>query len=231
MKHFADYSDDRTRGMCVYCGGKPETREHVPSKIFLDKPYPSYLPIVEACAKCNHAYSLDEEYLACLIDCVISGTTDSNALQREKTKNSMLHTLALTERIAGARRETDKGVIYDVEIHRVKNIVKKVATGHVLYELGSLLPMDDAEVSIAPLPCLDPEDICYFENLGSVEMASWPEAGSRALQRLLILDENYENGWIHVQRGRYRYSVTQSDTIDARIVFSEYLACLVRWEQ
>ena len=231
MKHFTDYSDDRTRGMCIYCGGLPETREHVPPKVFLDKPYPSDLPIVEACARCNHAYSLDEEYMACLIDCVISGTADSNSLQRETTKKSLLHALGLAERIARARRETDDGVIFDVEHDRVMNVIKKVAAGHVLYELGLLVPLDEAEVSISPFTSLDPESISCFENLGFGELALWPEVGSRAMQRLLIADENYEKGWIHVQRGRYRYSVTQRDAIETRIVFSEYLACSVRWEK
>ena len=231
MKHFTDYSDDRTRGMCIYCGGLPETREHVPPRVFLDKPYPPDLPIVEACARCNHAYSLDEEYMACLIDCVISGTADSKSLQRETTKKSLLHALGLAERIARARRETDDGVIFDVEHDRVMNVIKKVAAGHVLYELGLLVPLDEAEVSISPFTSLDPESISCFENLGFDELALWPEVGSRAMQRLLIADENYENGWIHVQRGRYRYSVTQSNAIETRIVFSEYLACSVRWEE
>jgi hypothetical protein len=231
MKHFTDYSDDRTRGMCIYCGGLPETREHVPPRVFLDKPYPPDLPIVEACSRCNNAYSMDEEYMACLIDCVISGTADSNALQRETTKKSLLHALGLAERIARARRETDDGVIFDVEHDRVMNVIKKVAAGHVLYELGSLFPLEKAEVNIAPFTSLDPESTSCFENLGVGELALWPEVGSRAIQRLLIGDENYENGWIHVQRGRYRYSVTQNDVIETRIVFSEYLACSVRWQE
>lgn len=231
MKHFTDYSDDRTRGMCIYCGGLPETREHVPPRVFLDKPYPSDLPTVEACAKCNQAYSLDEEYMGCLIDCVISGIAEPSALQRETTKNSMLHTPALAERIAGARRETSDGISFDVEHDRIMNVVKKVAVGHVLYELGLLVPLDEVEVSIAPFPSLDPKSTSCFENLGVGELALWPEVGSRAMHRLLITDENYKNGWIHVQRGRYRYSVTQSDVIDTRMVFSEYLACSVRWEQ
>lgn len=231
MKCFNDYSDDRTRGTCIYCGGSPETREHIPPRAFLDKPYPCDLPIVEACAKCNGGFSLDEQYMACLIDCVISGSADSNMVLRESTRNSMMHTPALADRITRARRETDDGIIFDVEHHRIVNIVKKVATGHVLYELGLLVPMEDAEVTIAPFPTLDQESVSRFENLGISEMTVWPEVGSRALQRLLIADENCENGWIHVQRGRYRYSVTQSDAIEARIVFSEYLACSVRWEQ
>ena len=231
MKYFNDFSDDRTRGACIYCGEYPETREHVPPKVFIDKPYPSELPVVEACAKCNYDFSLDEEYMACLIDCVISGSADPALVKRKSTKNSLMHTSALAERLANARRETKQGTIFDVEYHRVVKIVKKVAIGHVLYDHGLLVSMEDAEVSIAPLPLLDEQSISCFENLGSAEIAIWPEVGSRAMQRLLVGDENYQNGWIHVQRGRYRYSVTQSDIIEARMVFSEYLACAVRWEQ
>lgn len=231
MKHCEDCSDRRTRGMCIYCGGLSETREHVPPKVFLDKPYPSELSIVEACAKCNSGYSIDEEYMACLIDCVIAGTADPNAIQRETTRKSMRHALGLTERIARARKETGDGVVFDVEHHRITRIVKKMATGHVLYELGLILPMDDAEVNVVPFPSLDPESISDFERIGAGEFALWPEVGSRAMQRLLIDDENFENGWVQVQRERYRYSVTQNKSIEVRMVFSEYLACTARWEQ
>ena len=34
---------------CVYCGDKADTREHCPSKAFLNKPYPTDLPTVPAC--------------------------------------------------------------------------------------------------------------------------------------------------------------------------------------
>ena len=231
MKYINDYSDDRTRNICVYCGREPETREHIPSKVFLDKPYPSDLPIVDACGKCNRGFSLDEEYMACLIDCVISGSADPDMVCRESIKNSMKHTPALAERIAKARRETDDGIIFDVEYQRIENVAQKVAAGHVLYELGLLVPLDDAEVFITPLPSLDHDSISSFENSGTGEMAFWPEVGSRAMQRLFIADDNYENGWIHVQRGRYRYSVKQADTIEVRMVFSEYLACTANWEQ
>jgi len=33
------FMDERLTGMCVYCGAHPETRDHVPSKVLLDKPY------------------------------------------------------------------------------------------------------------------------------------------------------------------------------------------------
>lgn len=231
MKYFTDFSDDRTRGMCVYCGGPSETQEHVPPRVFLDKPYPPSLPTVEACSACNRGFSLNEEYMACLVDCAIAGTADPESLQRETTRKSMRHATGLAERIACARRQTVDGVIFNVEYPRVVNVVKKVALGHVLYELGILALMDDAEVCVSPFPTLDADRISSFESIDSNIFSVWPEVGSRAMQRFCIADENYENGWIYVQRGRYRYSVTQADAIEVRMVFSEYLACTVRWEQ
>jgi hypothetical protein len=42
------FVDERLTGTCVYCGGQPDTRDHVPSKAFLDDPLPPDLPVVEA---------------------------------------------------------------------------------------------------------------------------------------------------------------------------------------
>lgn len=82
MKQLRNYADKRMRGQCLYCGGPPETREHVPPKVLLDRPFPDNLPVVEACYECNNKFSKDEEYLACLLDCVVSGTTHSESVQR-----------------------------------------------------------------------------------------------------------------------------------------------------
>ena len=80
MKQIKKYSDLRLYGYCTYCGGEPETRDHVPSKILLDKPFPENLPVVPSCDKCNHDFSKDEEYFACLIECTLRGTTEPEKL-------------------------------------------------------------------------------------------------------------------------------------------------------
>lgn len=90
MKQIKKISDFRLEGYCVYCGGKPETRDHVPSKIILDKPFPENLPVVPACNKCNQDFSKDEEYFACLIECVLRGTTEPVKLKREKIKDILV---------------------------------------------------------------------------------------------------------------------------------------------
>lgn len=230
MKHFNNYADQRFNGQCVYCGSKPETREHVPPKVFLDKPYPENLYRVEACASCNQGFSKDEEYMACLIDCVVSGTADPNSVQRESIGNTLKHSKLLSEKIKMAKKLIDGRVVFDVEHERIWNVVRKIAIGHIFYELNLIVPEEGAVITVVPVENMTEEEVSRFETLGSGEIAPWPEVGSRAMQRLLEHDENYKNGWLTVQSGRYRYAVTQSEAIEIRIVFSEYLACQVIWE-
>lgn len=78
------FFDQRNAGFCVHCGGDDSTSDHVPSKVLLDEPYPDNLPLVPACQTCNNGFSDDESYLACLIECAISGSTDPERVRREK---------------------------------------------------------------------------------------------------------------------------------------------------
>ena len=59
-KHY--YGDSRLNNYCAYCGGPAETEDHVPSRCFLDKPYPQDLPVIPCCHKCNYEFSKDEEF-------------------------------------------------------------------------------------------------------------------------------------------------------------------------
>ncbi len=53
---------------CVYCSQQiarvDSTRDHVPSKCFLEKPYPKNLLTVTACQDCNASFKVAEEYAA-----------------------------------------------------------------------------------------------------------------------------------------------------------------------
>ena len=57
---------------CIYCGAIADTREHVPSKAFLNKPLPSDLPTLPAFRTCNNGFSGDELYTNTYIECVKS---------------------------------------------------------------------------------------------------------------------------------------------------------------
>lgn len=65
MIQIKSFSDSRLIGTCIYCGGLADTKDHIPSKCLLDKPYPENLSVVKCCNTCNQSFSSDEQYFAC----------------------------------------------------------------------------------------------------------------------------------------------------------------------
>lgn len=227
------FMDRRLAGMCVYCGAKPDTRDHVPSKVLLDEPYPSLLPVVEACSNCNVGFSLDEQYLSCFLECVICGTIDPRGLQRPKVKRILKDNPALQHRIDASRNSNESdSLIWQPETDRVRKIIAKLARGHAAYELYPKLE-DPLAVTVSPLPLLSEQEIEAFENVTSGELEPWPEIGSRAFLRAWGKGpDRFEqlSGWIVIQPERYRYAVIENGGVLVRMVLSEYLACEVCWE-
>ena len=233
MEQLKNHADQRYSGQCIYCRAISKTKEHVPPKIFLDRPYPKNLSVVEACAQCNSAFSLDEEYMASCLDCIISGTVDPELVQREKIKRILKKKPELALRLTPAIQTSNNGIFFRIESERFENIVKKIAIGHVRFELSLLLFSDEIPiVSFYFFEGLPEPEIYDFEDIDFIPQGKAPEIGSRAMQRIKITSngEAFGPGWIEVQPGRYRYAVIQSDRIEVRMVFSEYLACKVIWE-
>lgn len=161
------FVDERLKGICVYCGDRPDTRDHVPSRGFLDDPLPENLPVVEACRECNSRVSLDEEYLACLLECVMSGTTEAVVLTREKIKRALSRNPRLTAQLEACR-------YYDLFGHpwwqpdeaRVRNVVLELARGHAAYELSEFLGDEPDVITVGVLPAMSEEDRLEFETIG-----------------------------------------------------------------
>lgn len=229
MEQIADYSDDRNRGFCAYCGGATETRDHVPSRVLLDPPYPANLPVVPCCQTCNHSFSLDEEYLACLVECTLMGFVNVNALRRKKIRRILQQKPALASRLTLARNVDASGAtVFGIEAERVRNVVLKLARGHAAYECGEPRLDEPGSIAFVPLPTLSSEARGRFE-LPPVTHV-WPEVGTRAMQRLLVgWQDAAVSDWIVVQDGRYRYLTVTSEQIVVRAVLSEYLAFEVMW--
>jgi len=225
--------DERLTGMCVYCGAQPDTRDHVPSKVLLDEPYPPQLPVVGACECCNVSFSLDEQYLACLIECIICGSTNSANIQRPNVKRILDGNPALQQRIEGSRRQAETGnLLWEPEADRIRNVILKLARGHVAYELYPRLE-EPVEVTFAPIRALKVEERAAFERLTPEKLDLWPEFGSRSFLRAFgkSPDRFKQSGdWIVVQQARYRYAVAEAGGLLTRMVLSEYLACEVVWE-
>ena len=226
------FIDERLKGKCIYCGGPPETVEHVPSRVFLDNPLPENLPVVEACQKCNAGFSYNEEYLACLLECVMTGTTEVEGITREKIKRSLSRNTRLKLQLDKCRKVDDAGQVWwEPEDARVRNIVIKLAQGHAAYELAESLDDKPDVYSVHPIPTMSTEEKEDFEKIGDEFQYLWPEIGSRAFLRISgkTIFPAKTGDWMIIQPVRYRYAIDWQAGIDVRIVLGEYLACRVVW--
>lgn len=228
------FTDERHTGMCVYCGAHPDTHDHVPSKVLLDEPYPPDLPVVGACRRCNTSFSLDEQYLACFLDCVICGGTEASDTYRPNVKRILEKKPLLRSRIEGAWEKDRAGnLLWEPEADRVRNVILKLARGHAAYELYPKLE-EPSTVGFVPLQILSDDQRSAFEQIaGDDEIGLWPEIGSRAFLRAFGKSPDrlpLSGGWAVVQTDRYRYAVVEAGGVLVRIVLSEYLACEIVWD-
>ena len=229
MKQLPSYGDERTLAFCAFCGRKKiGTRDHCPSRVFLDEPFPENLPVVPACLSCNASFSADEEYLACFVSCVVAGSTDPDTISREKIKRILKRKPALRARIEQARSEMNCTTIFNPENERVFAVLIKLAQGHALHEIHESCGRKPDGIGYLPLSAMTDEQRGVFENPKPV--AIYPEVGSRAMQRLVTGIDVAPSGWIDVQSGLYRFKVSYGDGVEVRIVIHEYLACHIYWE-
>jgi hypothetical protein len=198
----------------------------VPSKVFLDEPYPANLPVVPACAVCNCGFSPDEEYLACLIECTLAGSAEPADVPRAKVKRILERTPALASRLSQARSVDHAGTSFQIESERVRNVVLKLARGHAAFELNEPQMDDPSQIGFGPLTLMSAEAREAFET--PPRSPIWPEVGSRAMHRLVVSDPG-ASLWLIVQPGRYRYLAAVGDGVVVRGVIGGYLAYEVIW--
>jgi hypothetical protein len=241
MDQLTDFADNRLINGCIYCGGLAETRDHVPSRIFLDPPYPENLPVVGSCESCNQGFSRDEQYVVCLLEAALAGSADPCKIRRSSVARALRRSPALQARIKAAKRQVGDRIEFAVEEERIKNVMLKLARGHAAFELSQPCREEPDHFWCGPLAVMPQEMRETFEAPHGQEM--FGEVGSRGLQRLLVTQivllshtgEESEvrrllNDWVDVQDGYYRYlAIDDFSGLVIRIVVAEYLACEVAW--
>lgn len=242
MKQLNNFADNRLIHGCIYCGGTPDTRDHVPSKCLLEQPFPDNLPVVGCCDSCNQNFSRDEQYFVCLIESVLCGSTDPEKIGRPSVARIMQNSPTLRQRIENSKIEVDSQIAFVPEIERINNVMLKLARGHAAFELSQPCRTKPDHFWCGPLlslpkDCREAFDSVHFQQISG-------EIGSRNMQRFFVtqitrLTENGEqqnigiiiNDWIDVQDGRYRFlAIEDMGQVVIRIVIAEYFACEVAWE-
>jgi hypothetical protein len=227
MKQIRNSGDFREYSSCAFCGGNAGTKDHCPSKVFLDEPFPPNLPVVPACEDCNNSFAIDEEYTASLIACAISGSVDPELVSRQRIARTLSRKESLRNRISASMIKREGALYFAPENERVERIFTKLAQGHALFELGIPVPYLPDVISVFALSSLSAESRDKFEQIPINSFL--PEVGSRSLTRVITGEGVSDGGWIIVQPNLYKYSAQQSSSVEVRIVISEYLGCVVEW--
>ena len=223
MQRYKLFHDERLGGTCFRCGSFPDTVDHVPPKVFLDKPYPDDLITVPACRGCNSASSDDEQYVAGLIEVVVCGSTDPARLQRRNISSTLEHAPALQERLRQASTVKNGGHFVRPEQERVDLVLEKIARGLWCFETAQ----DTADLKVVVFcdvaPLMDEQAITSFFSSGS-GLSGWGEIGSRGFIRSILGSNEsvHGHGWEDVQVGRFSFSV-DSGGDRVRMIFSDYL--------
>lgn len=229
MQRYELFHDERLGGTCFHCGrANPETDDHVPPKVFLDKPYPNDLITVPSCSPCNSASSDDEQYVASLIEVVVCGTTDPRQLKRRKIAKTLEHAPALRERLRQASTVKNGDHIVHPEQERVDLVLEKIARGLWRFETAQDTEDFKAVIFCNVAPLMDERAITSFFSSGS-GLSGWGEIGSRGFIRSICGSNEsvHGPGWEDVQVGRFSFSV-DSGGDRVRMILSDYLYVTVR---
>lgn len=206
MKQIKPFSDERSAAFCAFCGDLPDTRDHVPPKAFLDEPYPDNLPVVGSCQACNGQASLNEQYIACLLEVVACGSADPARLSRQKIARTLTRDPRLAARLAARMYPGIGFSLSSDDRDRLHAVLKKIACGIWAYEIGEVNHCNIRSVNYAALDVLDTAKLERFLSLEHPEIL--PEVGSRMLSRILAAgDLSRSNSWIEVQAERFSYGV------------------------
>ncbi len=231
MRQINTFSDRRYEYNCSYCGGDTGTKDHVPSKVFLDEPYPENISVVPACDKCNQDFSLDEEYIACLVECVKWGSTEVEKIKREKIKRIFTQKPLLQKRIEESKFEKAGIIHFKVDEKRLRKVIIKLVKGHAKFEYSQPQFEEPQHLWIATLESLNQESLNRFLSIENPNIDKIPEVGSRAFHRVLISDEFIvQEKWIEVQEGNYRYMTEDFwNGKKVKLIISDILAVEAAW--
>lgn len=225
MRQIHPFVDERLAGFCFSCNTEPTTRDHVPPKVFLDEPYPENLAVVGACRSCNEEASVDEEYVACLLEVAACGS--AGKLDRPKIPRILEERPALASRLREAL--TSDGHLA-VEHERVRRVVAKLARGLWRYEVGEPTGMLITEVGLDLLATFGQERFDAFLTMSTPALL--PEVGSRLMIKAIesLGEGSGLDPWQVVQPRRFAYAVDVGDEAgpSVKMIIRDTLAAEVR---
>ncbi len=226
---------------CIYCGEESDTREHAPSRVFLNKPYPEDLPVLPACKICNNGFSEDELYTEIYIDSMKYLSGYIQFLSKENQERMYKSSAFLDAQSDLANYYNGSEMAPNAKVVRILN---KLAVGHMVYELSEGYTSEETlqleSVTYRFSFDLTSEEKGQFDSIIFMSDKLLPSLGSRVFERINILelnlvameDENDKKNmpliimnWNDIQEANYKYIAwhENDDTFHIKMVIHEFL--------
>lgn len=234
LSHRVVYSKN-TYTECIYCGKKADTREHVPSKVFLLEPLPENLPTLPACLECNNSYSHDELIVSILVQLLKKKHYGANYEFSETVKKRLIkeRNIDLVKKLNDIIDKNEFSTL-DKEINRV---LTKLAIGHSVWEIsegyftgGGRETSESVHVEYRTIDNMSEDEINDFLQYFIITNELLPELGSRAYnERILVMEINGKPShiildWVEVQDAEYMYTCYRfGNEILVKMLINNYL--------
>ncbi len=143
---------------CIYCGQHATSRDHVPPRLLLEKPFPINLWTVPSCIPCNNASSASEEYLLTILAHIATTPTLSEKLEENGVVHRALSTWpSKDDEITTSLVVKEDGRVWlNPDLHRVHQVIRKMAQGLYFLRYHQNIRAGDVRgVSVFPYNIMD----------------------------------------------------------------------------
>lgn len=211
-----------------------DSREHIPSKVFLDRPYSIECGIVPSCIKCNNNFSQDELYVSCFVDKLRSVLTNSKIPIREKTIKALEHDKKLYSKIDSEISVVNERITVKPDYVAFNKILIKLSKGHWCHDQDCVLT--DGRETICAFkfkPDFNESEMHNFEELPIINIAG--DVGSNNTHSLLVVEGNGTEPiivvpWTEIQENNYRFlTYYKANEFVVKIVVFEMLYAEVKF--
>jgi hypothetical protein len=246
LRHRVVFERD-TYMSCVYCGNPSDTREHCPSKVFLEKPLPTDLPVVPSCKECNNSFSGDELYVSVLIELLKNYCYKEEYPLKASTMKRIKERKDAQEAVASFEKIRITNIIENDS--RIIRILQKLAVCHATYELSEGYQCDKWTGQASSLqygfrPYLSQNEIDNMDSAIVINNMMFPEIGSRVYEHIYVVQPLLQSidgdkqmmlnlcmmDWTDIQDDNYRYICwLDNDNIYVRIVIKEFLYAQIQF--
>jgi hypothetical protein len=129
--------------LCAYCNSaRGDTRDHVPPRSFLSRPFRAGLRTVPACSKCNSLTSADEEYLRDVVLTLYSNSPSADSLWESGVARSFDRSPAIESSVWRALYVEAGTPFVALQEQRVTRVATKIVRGLTFLHSSVRLPLN-----------------------------------------------------------------------------------------